>query len=197
MNSQKTAWRVALSIGLLSALFCWQRTGGQAAPKTFTPPRQYTRQDAMIPMRDGVRLHAVILRPARVEAGELLPFLMARTPYGVENFVSDKVNEDKPELAASGYLFVYEDIRGRYRSEGKFVMNRPIVSHDTTQGVDETTDAYDTVSWLLKNVPGNNGRVGVFGNSYDGFLAIMAAIDAHPAVKAVSPQAPMTDIWMG
>lgn len=161
--------------------------------------RQYTRQEAMLPMRDGVRLHAVILRPADLHdvptAG--LPFLIARTPYGVDEFDSETVNQDKPDLAASGYIFVYQDIRGRYKSEGKFVMNRPIVPHNSNRDVDETTDTHDTIDWLLKNVPDNNGRVGVFGLSYDGFLAIMAGIDAHPAVKAISPQAPMTDVWMG
>jgi putative CocE/NonD family hydrolase len=115
----------------------------------------------------------------------------------VDDFDSESVNRDKPELAASGYIFVYEDIRGRYKSEGSFVMNRPIVPHNSKNDVDETTDTRDTIDWLLKNVPGNNGRVGVFGLSYDGFLAIMAGIDAHPAVKAISPQAPMTDVWMG
>jgi hypothetical protein len=168
--------------------------------------RKYARQEAMIPMRDGVHLHAVILTPEdRGDAPlEGWPFLLARTPYGVEEFDSDRVNEDKPELAASGYLFVYEDIRGRYGSEGQFVMNRPIVSntgnnvgHNGKGDVDETTDTRDTVDWLLKNVPGNNARVGVFGLSYDGFLAIMAGIEAHPAVKAISPQAPMTDVWLG
>ena len=159
--------------------------------------RRYTRREAMIPMRDGVRLHAVILRPADVAAGEALPFLMYRTPYGVDEFDSERVNQDRPELAASGYIFVYEDIRGRYKSEGQFVMNRPVVAHRTDKDIDETTDTYDTVDWLLKYVPGNNGRVGVAGISYDGFLAMMAGIDAHPAVKAISPQAPMTDVWMG
>jgi len=150
-------------------------------------------------MRDGVRLHAVILRPADMSKTPPsgLPILLVRTPYGVEEFDSDSVNRDKPELAASGYIFVYEDIRGRYRSEGKFVMNRPIVAHKSKRDVDETTDTHDTIDWLLKNVPGNNGRVGVIGLSYDGFLAMMAGIDAHPAVKAISPQAPMTDVWMG
>jgi putative CocE/NonD family hydrolase len=153
----------------------------------------------MLPMRDGVHLHAVILRPVDLSdaprAG--LPFLLERTPYGVSEYDSDSVNHDKPELAASGYIFVYQDIRGRYQSEGKFVMNRPIVAHNSKRDVDETTDTHDTIDWLLKNVPGNNGRVGVYGLSYDGFLAIMAGIDAHPAVKAISPQAPMTDVWMG
>ena len=161
--------------------------------------REYTRREAMLPMRDGVRLHAVILRPANLEdaPAEGLPFLLKRTPYGVDGVNSESVNWDKPELAASGYIFVYEDIRGRYKSEGKFVMNRPIVAHNKSSYVDESTDAHDTIDWLLKNVPGNNGRVGVWGVSYDGFLAIMAGIDAHPAVKAISPQAPMTDVWMG
>ena len=159
--------------------------------------REYTRQEAMLPMRDGVRLHVVILRPAYVEAGDALPFLMYRTPYGVDDFDSQSVNQDKPELAASGYIFVYEDIRGRYKSEGQFVMNRPILPHNGKADVDETTDTHDTIDWLLNNVPGNNGRVGVAGVSYDGFLAMMAGIDAHPAVKAISPQAPMTNVWMG
>jgi uncharacterized protein len=164
-----------------------------AAPSSHS--REYTRLEAMIPMRDGVKLHAVILRPAN--ADEDLPILMDRTPYGVDDFDSKLVNLSKPELAVSGYIFVYEDVRGRYGSGGTFVMNRPIVAHDDNSGVDETTDTRDTVDWLLKNAPGNNGRVGVFGVSYDGFLAMMAGIDAHPAVKAISPQAPMTDVWMG
>lgn len=159
-------------------------------------PRRYTRREAMIPMRDGVRLHAVILRPADLQANEALPFLLERTPYG-DDIDSDDLNADKPELAASGYIYVEEDVRGRYKSEGNFVMLHPIVAHITPQDVDETTDAWDTIDWLLKNVPGNNGRVGVLGASYDGFLAIMAGIGAHPAVKAISPQAPMTDVWLG
>ena len=157
--------------------------------------RPYERTEAMIPMRDGVKLHAVILRPAG--GGEALPFLMERTPYGVDHYTSKTVNQGKAELAQSGYIFVYEDIRGRYGSEGQFVMNRPVVVHSAKTDVDETTDTRDTVDWLLKNVPGNSGKVGVLGISYPGFLAMMAGIDAHPAVKCVSPQAPMTDVWLG
>ncbi|MCU1223715.1 MAG: hydrolase CocE/NonD family protein [Edaphobacter sp.] len=160
--------------------------------------REYTRAEVMIPMRDGVKLHAIVLRPAGSESsGPALPFLMERTPYGTDNSSSKSVNASKPELAASGYIFVYGDIRGRYKSEGKFVMNRPIVAHTTKTDVDETTDTRDTIDWLLKNVANNNGRVGVIGVSYPGFLAMMAGIDAHPAVKAISPQAPMTNIWKG
>ena len=122
---------------------------------------------------------------------------MSRTPYGVDGSSSASTNGSKPELAQSGYIFVHQDIRGRYKSEGQFVMNRPIVAHKSKKDVDETTDTRDTIDWLLKHVPNNNGRVGVVGVSYPGFTAIMAGIDAHPAVKAISPQAPMTDIWMG
>lgn len=160
--------------------------------------RPYTRTEAMVPARDGVKLHVVILRPAgSATSGPPLPFLMTRTPYGVDGYTSDVVNASKPELAQSGYIFVYGDIRGRYESGGKFVMNRPVVAHKTKNDIDETTDTHDTIDWLLKNVPNNDGKVGVLGVSYPGFLAMMAGIDAHPAVKAISPQAPMTDVWMG
>ena len=157
--------------------------------------RAYQRTEAMIPMRDGAKLHAVILCPA--DATEAVPFLMQRTPYGVAHYDAKSINAAEPELAKSGYIFVFEDIRGRYGSEGQFVMNRPLVVHAAKTDVDESTDARDTVEWLLKNVPGNSGKVGVLGISYPGFTAMLAGIDAHPAVKAVSPQAPMTDVWMG
>src|SRR6201985_2948792 len=160
--------------------------------------KEYIRTDAMVPMRDGVNLHVAILRPVGGESGgEPLPFLMERTPYGVDHNSSRSVNISKPELAASGYIFVFCDIRGRYQSEGQFVMNRPIVAHTTKNDVDETTDTRDTICWLLKNFPNNSGKVGVLGVSYPGFLAMSAGIDAHAAVKAISPQAPMTDIWLG
>ena len=103
----------------------------------------------------------------------------------------------RPDLAREGYIFVCGDIRGRYKSEGEFVMMRPLADHKDPKAMDESTDAYDTVAWLLKNVPGNNGRAGFVGTSYPGFLTMMAGIDPHPAVKAISPQAPMIDVWMG
>src|SRR5262249_47481102 len=107
------------------------------------------------------------------------------------------VGDDYRVLAADGYIFVYQDIRGRYGSEGQFLMNRPLHDPPDSAGVGESTDAYDTVDWLIHNVPGNNRTLGVLGVSYPGFLATMAGINPHPAVKAVSPQAPMTDTWMG
>jgi putative CocE/NonD family hydrolase len=153
----------------------------------------YQRSEVMIPMRDGVKLHAVILKPADITAP--LPFLMQRTPYGVDGTSRASFFGGRPELARDGYIYVAEDIRGRYKSEGEFIMMRPLNYIPGT--IDESTDTYDTVAWLLKNVPGNNGRVGVTGTSYPGFLAMMAGIDPHPAVKAISPQAPMIDVWMG
>jgi uncharacterized protein len=193
----RSCCRVVLSVCLAGPL-----TGlmAQEAPMKAAPAesKEYTRSEMMVPMRDGVKLHVTILRPVGSEsAGEPLPFLMERTPYGVDNNSSRSVNISKPELAASGYIFVFGDIRGRYKSEGQFVMNRPIVAHTTKNDVDETTDTRDTIDWLLKNVPNNSGKVGVLGVSYPGFLAMSSGIDAHAAVKAISPQAPMTNIWLG
>jgi putative CocE/NonD family hydrolase len=157
--------------------------------------RPYSREEVMIPMRDGVKLHAVILRPT--DTKDSLPFLMQRTPYGVDGYDSDAINGRYTELAQSGYIFVMEDIRGRYKSEGKFVMMRPLADHSDPKAIDESTDSNDTVAWLLEHIPHNNGRVGVMGVSYPGFLAAEAGIDPNSAVRAISPQAPMTDVWIG
>jgi putative CocE/NonD family hydrolase len=155
----------------------------------------YMRTEAMIPMRDGVKLYTVILKPADISAP--LPFLIQRTPYGVDGVNRASFFSVRPELARDGYIYVAQDIRGRYKSEGEFVMSRPLADHRDLKATDESTDAYDTVAWLLKNVEGNNGRAGFIGTSYPGFLAMAAGIDPHPAVKAISPQAPMIDAWMG
>ncbi len=155
----------------------------------------YERREAMIPARDGVKLHVVILTPTEI-AGPV-PILMQRTPYGVDGTTEASFLAQRPELARAGYIYVGADIRGKYKSEGEFVMCRPLADHHDPKAIDESTDTYDTIAWLLKNVPSNNGRVGVLGTSYPGFLAMMAGIDPHPAVKAISPQAPMIDTWMG
>ena len=204
--------------GAMAAAVVWMCVGGMIAVQAQPPVRaeqsaqqariaemlkgyhgpEYERTEAMIPMRDGVTLHTVIVRPVgSTKSGPALPFLMTRTPYGVDGYSAVGVKLGKTELAESGYIFVAQDIRGRYESGGQFVMNRPIVAHTTKNDIDETTDTRDTIEWLLKHVPNNNGRVGVLGVSYPGFLAMMAGIDADPAVKAISPQAPMTDIWLG
>ena len=155
----------------------------------------YERREEMIPARDGVKLHVVILTPTDI-SGQL-PILMQRTPYGVDGSNEASFFRGRPELASAGYIYVGADIRGRFKSEGEFVMCRPLADHSDPKAVDESTDTYDTVEWLLKHIPNNNGRVGVLGTSYPGFLAMMAGIDPHPAVKAISPQAPMIDTWMG
>jgi putative CocE/NonD family hydrolase len=195
-------------VGMLGGIgCCWAQTSpppttvptatAAGALKAYRGP-VYERSEVMIPMRDGVTLHTVIVRPVgSAKSGAALPFLMARTPYGVDGYTAVAVEQGKWELATSGYIFVAQDIRGRYESGGRFVMNRPVLEHATKNDVDETTDTRDTIDWLLKHVPNNNGKVGVMGVSYPGFLAMMAGIDAHPAVKAISPQAPMTDVWMG
>ena len=195
--SRSWAWSPAAATGMRPQPSAAARAQNAPPPNPYSGP-MYVRSEAMIPMRDGVMLHAVILRPAGSQrSGPALPFLMERTPYGVARDTSAMLEMLKPELAASGYIFVFQDIRGRYGSGGQFVMNRPIVAHRTSQDVDETTDTNDTIHWLLKNVPNNDGRVGVMGVSYPGFLAMMAGLDANPAVKAISPQAPMTDVWLG
>ena len=157
----------------------------------------FERKEAMIPMRDGVKLHTEIYTPR--EGGPPLPILMQRTPYGVSAGLGaySRFLKGDRHFYADGYIFVYQDIRGRYGSGGNFEMNRPVRDPNDPTGVDETTDTYDTIEWLLKNLPNQNGRVGIRGVSYDGFLAAMAMVNPHPALKAVSEQACMGDAWMG
>lgn len=154
----------------------------------------YKRIEAMIPMRDGVKLYTVILTPESASGASAI--LMQRTPYGVKDITANSANR-RPELAKERYVFVFQDIRGRSNSEGQFLMNRPLRDKSDPKSVDESTDTYDTIDYLIKNVPNNNGRVGIYGVSYDGWLSAVALVDAHPALRASSPQAPMTDTWLG
>jgi len=169
--------------------------------QTVKPPDLQTlfeKKEVMIPMRDGVKLHTEIYTPRGPHAA--LPIFMERSPYGVsdpEHGYSSSLHRYS-QMFADGYIFVLQDIRGRYGSQGKFAMNRPV--HDPQKdpkGVDEATDTYDSIDWLVKNTPNNNGRVGIAGISYGGFLAAMALVNPHPALKAVSEQACMGDTWMG
>ena len=148
----------------------------------------------MIPMRDGVRLFTVIVAPKNAGPAAPLPILMDRTPYGAKDFATGMA-ESATSSGLDGYIYVVQDIRGRFGSEGAFDMNRP--PHSGHAGTDESTDTYDTIDWLVKNVANNNGRVGVLGISYPGWLTAVAGVGAHPALKAISPQAPMGDAWMG
>jgi len=156
--------------------------------------QRYDSSVVQVPMRDGVTLNTVLYRPK--DAAGPLPFLMVRTPYGVAH-QRWSLGGAYAAHARGGYVFVFQDIRGRYGSKGSFMMNRPVCDPPRSGCIDETTDTYDTVDWLVKNVPGNNARVGVLGVSYPGWLAGIAGVHPHPAVKAISPQAPMTDTWMG
>jgi len=152
----------------------------------------YTRADTLIAVRDGIHLFTAIAIPRN--ATTPLPILMDRTPYGAKDYASFLAGSAS-RLGLEGYILVVQDIRGRFGSEGTFDMNRP--PHSGPKGTDESTDTYDTIDWLVKNVPHNNGKVGVFGISYPGWLTSVAGIGAHPALKAIAPQAPMGDTWMG
>ena len=179
----------------------WHQGGRDyPAKKTSDQPAKdtrvlFTRTETMIPMRDGVRLYTVVLAPQTQT--EPLPIIMNRTPYGVKGWNSSRVNGSNKELVADGYIFVFQDIRGKFDSEGQFVMVRPPRDRRDAKSIDESSDTYDTIDWLIKNVPKNNGRVGIMGTSYDGWLSTMALLESHPALKASSPQAPVADFWMG
>jgi putative CocE/NonD family hydrolase len=149
----------------------------------------FDKTEHMIPMRDGIKLHTVIFAPK--DRTRPLPIMFTRTPYGVP----DKITGG--ELADDGYIFAFQDIRGRFKSEGEFVMQRPPRNSAERGAIDESTDAYDSIGWMIKNVPGNNGRAGMMGVSYGGWLVTMALLDPHPALKAASEQATPADMFLG
>ena len=157
------------------------------------PADRFEVSDVMIPMRDGKRLNTKIFVP-RDQSGAL-PIIFKRTPYGIQG-AANNFNAYFKALAEDGYIFVHQDIRGKFGSEGDFVMQRPARGNDKN-AIDEGTDTYDTIDWLIKNVRNNNGRVGMLGVSYDGWTTIMGAIEPHPALKAISPQASPADMWLG
>ncbi len=161
---------------------------------------RYTKYEYRIPMRDGVRLFTSVYVPKDASAGRLYPILLNRTPYGVAPYGSDAYRDDvgpSPAAGREGFIVAYQDVRGRFMSEGQFVDVRPYNPAKGPKDTDESSDAWDTIDWLVKHVRWNNGRVGVWGISYPGFYAAMAAIDAHPALQAVSPQAPIADWFVG
>ncbi len=160
--------------------------------------RHYRKSEHRVPMRDGVRLFTQVYSP--LDASEPHPIIVMRTPYGIGPYGEAFTNLTIPSLlfAKEGYIMVFQDVRGMSMSEGTFRFIRPYVPDKRSPAdVDESSDAYDTVDWLLANVPGHNGKVGFWGPSYAGFTAAMAALSGHPAVKAVSPQAPMADLFLG
>ena len=166
------------------------------------PSADFIRREAMVPMRDGTKLYTVVVMKKGTTHG---PILLSRTPYDAHESthrvasqrIVDILEGMDAEFAEDGYIRVYQDIRGLHRSEGQYIMNRPIVGPLNNTGIDESTDAYDTIDWLVKNVPESNGKVGIIGSSYLGFTTLMAEINPHPALKAAVPESPMVDGWMG
>jgi hypothetical protein len=177
-------------------------------PEHFQPVTSsfnYDRREAEIPMRDGVKLHTVIIVP---KGATHAPILFTRTPYSADGQTSYAASPHMESIlwgydnavdviVQGGYIRVIQDIRGKYGSEGDYVMNRPIHGPQNPTPVDESTDTYDTIDWLVKNIPESNGKVGILGISYDGFLPLMALIHPHPALKVAAPMNPMVDGWMG
>jgi hypothetical protein len=162
----------------------------------------YKKTSTMIPMRDGIKLYTVIFTP--VQAQKPVPILITRTPYGASFSIPDDTavtltqrNFPYYDLARDGYIFVFQDIRGKYKSEGKMEIHQPIIHLKQKGAIDESTDTYDAIEWLIKNIPNNNGRAGIFGISYPGWLALVGSIDPHPALKAASEQACMGDLFLG
>ena len=165
----------------------------------------YTRRDVMIPMRDGVKLKTLILIP---RGAQHAPILLTRTPYGASERIELNASAHLSEVIGDtdvaddavlhgGYIRVMQDVRGKHGSEGDYAMTRPLRGPQNPTDVDHATDTYDTIDWLVKNIPESNGKVGILGISYDGFTSLMALVDPHPALRAAVPINAMVDGWMG
>jgi len=174
-------------------------------PAKFTPPMphaDYERRELMIPMRDGVKLFTVLLVP---KGAARAPIVLTRTPYDAGKRAERTMSESllatvslaDEVLATDGYIRAFQDVRGKYGSEGEYVMTRPLRGPLNDTAVDHSTDAYDTIDWLVKNVPETNGKVAMIGSSYEGFTVLMALVHPHPALKAAVPMSPMVDGWKG
>ncbi len=186
---------------LAFALFAWAAAWAQVEIKDQSEyiKAHYTKYEYRIPMRDGKKLFTAVYAPK--DSSHEYPFLITRTPYNVGPYGADNYKKDfgkSDKFLKEGFIFVFQDVRGRYMSEGEYVNIRPHIPNKRgPQDVDESSDTYDTVDWLVKNVANNNGRAGIWGISYPGFYAAMGAVDAHPAMKASSPQAPVTEWFIG
>jgi uncharacterized protein len=174
-------------------------------PQKFEAPMdaaEYIKRDVMVPMRDGVKLHTVIVIP---KGAKNFPIILTRTPYDASNRAKRNTSPlllatlpiGDEQFMSDGYIRVFQDVRGKYGSEGDYVMTRPLRGPLNNTQVDQSTDAYDTIEWLVKNVPESNGKVGMIGSSYEGFTVLMALVNPHPALKAAVPMCPMVDGWKG
>ena len=203
------------SICLISAALLFTTANAQTPPRVTPmtpdvidkyeqtlPSADFIRRETMVPMRDGVKLYTVVVMKKGTKNG---PILLSRSPYDAHHSthrvasqsITDILEIMDAEFVNDGYIRVYQDIRGLHRSEGQWVLNRPLAGPVNDTKIDESTDAYDTIDWLVKNTPESNGNVGVIGSSYLGFTTLMAQINPHPALKATVPQSPMVDGWMG
>src|ERR1700678_4077208 len=216
-NAHPRAFAVVLFCALLGSHPAWAQTATPpdrypdlpsetpAALETPTAGFDYLRREVMIPMRDGVKLHTVILVPKGAKGA---PILLTRTPYDASALTTHETSSHLgPSLQGydnatevileGGYIRVVQDVRGKYGSEGDYIMNRPLHGPLNPTPVDHATDTYDTIDWLVKNIPESNGKVGILGISYDGFLTLMALVNPHPALKVAVPMNPMVDGWVG
>jgi len=194
MSLRNNTSRRMCAAAIVALLLTWVAGANAQQDRRAELAQMFDKREVMIPVRDGVKLHTEIYTVK--DAKEPLPFLLERTPYGIS--AADKGMSAHllrySEMFSDAYIFVFQDIRGRYGSEGKFEM---LHTAPDAKGVNESTDTYDTIEWLVKNVPKNNGRVGMNGISYPGYLVTMGMVNPHPALKAVSEQACMGDTWLG
>ena len=194
MSLRNNTYRQMYAAPMVALFLTWAAGSNAQEDRRAELGQMFEKREVMIPARDGVKLHTEIYTPK--DAKEPLPFLLERTPYGIS--AADKGMSGHllrySEMFSDGYIFVFQDIRGRYGSGGKFEM---LHTAPDAKGVNESTDTYDTIEWLVKNVPKNNGRVGMNGISYPGYLVTMGMVNPHPALKAVSEQACMGDTWLG
>jgi uncharacterized protein len=205
MSRKMRRWLTAALLAFTSPIL------GQTPPLTPDIPNKfeastasydYTKRNVMIPMRDGVKLHTVIVVP---KGAKNAPIVLTRTPYDASGRSQRNQSvhmiailpQGDDVFAADGYIRVFQDVRGKYGSEGEYVMTRPLRGPLNSSSVDHSTDAYDTIDWLVKNVPESNGKVGMLGSSYEGFTVVMALVNPHPALKVAAPMSPMVDGWMG
>jgi uncharacterized protein len=197
---------VALALTLTSLpLLAQGKSSESDIPADFKAPTSdfnYAKRVEMIPMRDGVKLYTVIVTP---KGAAHAPILLTRTPYNAKDraarsespYMLDELPLSDEVFVRAGYIRVFQNVRGKYGSEGAYIMTPPPIGPLNESGIDDTTDAYDTIDWLVKNLPESNGKVGMIGSSYEGFTVVMALIHPHPALKVAAPESPMVDGWMG
>ena len=206
MISLNRAVVTALAITLTCVpLFGQSKSTDSDIPAQFTAPKtdyDYVKRVEMVPMRDGVKLYTVIVIP---KGAAHAPILLTRTPYNAAGrtarndspYMLDTLPQGDEFFVKAGYIRVFQDVRGKYGSEGPYLMTPPPIGPLNSSGIDDTTDAYDTIDWLVKNISESNGKVGMLGSSYEGFTVVMALVNPHPALKVAAPMSPMVDGWMG